>query len=207
MPRSHEYKIIFVHIPKTGGTSIEKALGIYQNRDCLHGLQRQHFTIPELVKKELLTTEEIEAYFKFTVIRNPWDRCVSEYFSSRRIWKLFPTFRLFLHNHLVPLINKFFPKGEYTFLTFPATHFSPQYRYVFDEHGKQVVDYVARFENLKEEWEKICDTIGCKLDLPHAKKTNHNHYSFYYDEETKDLIRNLYVEDVEVFEYEFEDMR
>ena len=70
---SHKYKCIFIHIPKTGGTSIENAL---------LGGKKQPTRIKHKRAKDYLKQypKEWKQYFKFTVIRNPWDWMVSWYY-------------------------------------------------------------------------------------------------------------------------------
>src|SRR5215813_14048351 len=87
---SHKHKFIFVHIPKTAGTSIEEAL-----RDETCQLLRNewdhtraphaplnHLTLRELADCHILTPAQLKSYFKFCFVRNPWDRLVSEIFYS-----------------------------------------------------------------------------------------------------------------------------
>ena len=69
-------KIIFIHIPKTTGTTIES---IFKSsrlniRNTKYRLWEQHSTISQLIKMHKV---DINQYYKFTVIRNPWDRAVS----------------------------------------------------------------------------------------------------------------------------------
>ena len=66
---SHEHKFIFIHIPKCGGTSIERFFKMKLPRQGAH-LNLKYY------KKN---TENYETYFKFTIVRNPWDKMVSEY--------------------------------------------------------------------------------------------------------------------------------
>ncbi len=72
------------------------------------------------------------------------------------------------------------------------------------ERGEILVDFVARFERLHEDWDVICRHIGVEVSLPHRHKTCHLHYSAYYDRETADLVRSLCERDVDLFRYSFE---
>jgi len=93
MPILHNAKIIFVHIPKTGGGTIEKTLGIYGNdnngnweadHSILYGRYKnkflQHLTISEI--KEL-KKKEFDTYRKVSFVRNPYDKIISEY-----LWRI-----------------------------------------------------------------------------------------------------------------------
>ena len=88
---------IFVHIPKTGGTSMALALEGRAHRDDIligdtpkalrrrgrvrkltaRGRLWKHSTLADI--DGVLTPEEIAAMFCFCLVRNPWDRVVSYY--------------------------------------------------------------------------------------------------------------------------------
>ena len=91
---SHKHNFIFIHIPKTGGTSVEEVLfekeefternlwmGMtnFRNRYQTDGLQH-------LASKHVLTEvgkETFFYYFKFTFVRNPWDKAISQWLYTR----------------------------------------------------------------------------------------------------------------------------
>ena len=79
---SDSKKFIFIHIPKTAGTSIAAALRQYQNPKCnaLHSnsFDRKHPTTNEI--KTHLGEERFNQYYKFAFVRNPWDRVLSNYY-------------------------------------------------------------------------------------------------------------------------------
>ena len=87
---SYDKKFIFIHINKTAGSSIEQALNSYgekrivpkNNTDFKMSKQSQHFNYKEY--REFLGAD-YDDYFKFTVIRNPFDRIVSYYFGLNAI--------------------------------------------------------------------------------------------------------------------------
>jgi hypothetical protein len=242
MPISHKHKAIFIHIPRTCGSSIEKALGIYGlkndgvNTPCpeiLFGITRkvylQHLTILEI--KDRINKGMFEEYFKFTFIRNPYDRIISEYFWSEDAKKM--NLREFLLDIIAPhrsramelyvaRYNKFSFRGHRKMLTFSKflpevafpnknkplildmdRHFKSQHIFMMDRDGEQLVDFVGRFENLDEDFGKICERLGLDAELSHISKTKHKHYRSYYDDETRELIHDMYKKDLEMFGYEF----
>ena len=84
MPVCRNKKIIFIHIPKNAGESIEKSLNIYNGNkvENIFGISDsivlQHLTAIQL-KNSYFDNSEWNEYFKFAVIRNPWSKAVSEY--------------------------------------------------------------------------------------------------------------------------------
>ena len=201
---SHKHKFIFVHVPKTAGNSIQNYL-INYSEDSIFIKQTpsnidskfhaERFGIESFDKKiykhSKLNTyydvwrkkyENIEDFFKFGSIRNPWDRAISFYF-----WKGYKSFdkKSFIDN---------------LFLTSCADYF-----YV-KKYNKHIHDYIIRFENLQEDFNTVCDKIGIpKQQLPHANKSEHKHYTEYYDDETRQIVAKKCAKDIEYFGYKFGD--
>ena len=195
MPLDHQRRAIFIHIPKTGGTSIEQALGIYGGEDPfrLFGRQLQHLTAREI--KQLWVNEHTyNSYFKFCFVRNPWDRLVSEHtFLVSRNATSYSFKELCSPSVLRSDKN---PKYFYD-------HVRPQCDYIFDQTGTQIVDFIGRFENITEDWFEVCQKLDIKCDLPTSKKTKHTNYTDYYDAESRKWIETIYAEDIETFGYHF----
>jgi len=170
-------KLIFIHIPKTAGTSIERVLGGGGHLGIL--------PIKEYFDRNAFQGEKFEDYFKFTFIRNPWDRLVSYffYFGGK---------------------EKNFKRYVMEELDLKDITRMPQYKFICDNKKNIMVDYIGRFENLSNDWKVICDKINIPIkELPIARKSEHKNYRFYYDKETKDRISKLYKEDIKLFNYEF----
>ena len=81
---------------------------------------------------------------------------------------------------------------------------SKQIDFITDRKKNNIADFVGRFENLQQDFDFICDRIQIpRQKLPHKNKTQHRHYTQYYNEERKEIVRNVFSEDIALFNYEF----
>lgn len=195
----HEHKAIFVHIPKTAGTSIECLFGInvfdditlnqntFTGWDGYKQMYIQHCSIQQILDWSMM---DLSNYFSFTFVRNPWDRIVSDY--------------LFFKIRSDMSLKEFILEEG----VFDPTHVLPQMYFIKKRNGEIGLDFIGRFENLQCDFNTVCDKIGIERQtLPHMLKKQREHYSFYYDDETVELIAKKYKEDIEYFGYEFEDLK
>jgi len=82
--------------------------------------------------------------------------------------------------------------------------FKAQSEFIFDERGHLLIDYVGRLENFDSDIVHIKNNVEFKVKIIHKNKASTNlHYSNYYDEEAKMIIRKLYLKDVVNFDYKF----
>ena len=186
---SNKHKFIFVHIIKTGGESIEK---FFQGRK-IHKFAKNY-------KKEV-GNKKWNNYFKFTFVRNPWDKMVSQYFyiQKNKKGKYNLTFREFI------LAFQSCPESEYINEKGIDVRYNPiQLPWILDDNGNCLVNYIGRFENFQQDFNIVCDKIGIpRQKLPHENKSKHNHYTEYYDDETKQIVAEKYAKDIKHFGYKF----
>ena len=192
-------KYLFIHIPKTGGDCLKTNLSIDGNF-----IYTKHKNINTLGRQF-----KLECYFKFAFVRNPWDRFISAYFYlkqaginpnhewSRDIWKSN------IINNDFDTFSKFVRSGVWK--TFGWFHFWPQYDFIVNRRNKDIgVDFIGRFENLQEDFDKVCNHIGLPPQkLIPTNTSRHKHYTEYYDHDTKKIIGHYYRKDIEYFRYEF----
>jgi len=229
---------LFVHIPKAAGQSIESifvermgltwqerdALLLKSNADASLGPPRlAHLMASEYIRCGHISASQYQQYFKFSFVRNPWARIVSEY-NYRRLHGDkgyqgdFKTF-IFKHFPTESLDNYQKAKDYYR-------HIIPQWQFLYDENGNQLVDFIGKFENLQADFNKVFQQLNiAEIALPHKNKTlavglkqrflqktkrllpkldNKKHYSSYYDDESQQFIANYYRKDIELFDYQFE---
>lgn len=213
-----KHGVWFVDIPRTSSTSIRVELGKYwgpvygksnviEKKYITEKVFNGHQTAQ---KMSVFLGEELwERLFTFTMVRNPWDRTYSMFNYRRKRGKIpicwsFRDYVLELDRNVYNL-SQGNPASEY--FSYHATRCSSAY-YISDADGNIMVDYVAKYENRTNDLTVIASRVGIKQlgDLVvQSASPKSKHYSQFYDEETKDIIRSLYADDIELFSYEFED--
>ena len=81
-------------------------------------------------------------------------------------------------------------------------HFLCQHPNAFYK-DKRFVNYIARLENIKNDWPRIAEVIDCDPALPHENRSEHKHYREYYDREAREIVGEIYKKDIELFGYHF----
>jgi len=182
-------KFSFIHINKTGGSSIEKALRV----PLIHETA--------LTFRDRIGQKRWDERFSFAIVRNPWDRAVS-HFHYRRM-----TNQAGLGDN--PMAFKEWLKRVYIErvpeLMNEEKMFFTQADWVCDEQGRIMVDYIGRFEHLQESWDRICEHLQReKTLLPHVKKSSRGNFRDYYDAESRQIIADFFRPDIELFGYSFD---
>ena len=190
-------KFVFHHFPKTGGTSILSALSQYSTKFYGHNLWNTLLNIDEQgrdwvtflhegkMHQPIREIEDLPDYFSFAFVRNPFDLMVSFWFTSG--FEL--EFDEFVCNQL---------KKEIV----PATRWT-QHEYLTDNEGNLLVDFVGKFENLVEDFEKIIRRIGVTL-MPLPKLNvgrTRGYYKEYYNKHSEELVKEYYKKDLVFFDY------
>lgn len=171
-------KALFIHIPKTAGSSIGKLSN--KITYCGHRIYRNN-----------------SSDFSFSFVRNPYDRLVSAFFylksgginnydkrdSNKYIED--SNFEDFIINKLEAAFNN-------------QQHFKPQNYWI--PNG---VSFIGRFENINEDLNKLCVELGIeysgKLSVTNTSK--HRIFKEYYTDKLADIVYNLYKKDFEIFDY------
>lgn len=179
----HKNKFIFVEIPKTGTTTICSALN--SNYDFATW---RHRTFMQYRNEYPIKAKE---YFKFSFVRNPWDKLVSQFHFNRG--------KFGMENYSFKDYIRAFHAGHV--VSIRSQSYLP---WLVDENGIIAVDFIGRFENLQNDFDHLCDQIGIEnKKLPHKNSTKHEHYTKYYDKESRRLVAEKYAKDIEYFGYEF----
>lgn len=207
---SHKFKCIFVHIPKCGGTSIESILwpdkddrttsnlwmgfiSKYNNKYQTGGLQ--HLLASQIQQE--IGSNFFEEYFKFSIVRNPWDKAVSQFKYMKK--------RGDLREYIGMSEGDSFKKYLSLIQRRKHVQWESQYKFLTDESEKYIVDYIGRFESFNEHVIKILNQlcVNYSASIPHLNKSDLSDYRGFYNAELKKLVGDIYQKDIEKFEYEF----
>ena len=186
----HKYLdgFVFIHINKTGGSSVQKALDIPFEHDTA------------LEKIACMGLKRWEKKYSFAVVRNPWDKVVSHY--HYRVL----TNQTGLGANTIGFnqwVKRTYGEQDPTFYNNPKM-FMPNIGWIADEQNNILVNKVIRFENLDTEFDEVCGELRLSVELPHVKKSKHNHYSRYYDQDTIQIVSEWFKSDIDAFGYQFE---
>lgn len=238
-------KVLYLHIPKTGGTSITSVLSKYESNVITerHPIYKTSPKYSELFPEVLnfrisrakhfeiaIGKETYDNTWKVALVRNPWDRYVSNWKWLTRKEKSNP--------------NKGWSqrgwKGENGLVSFESFvkqmywcyeevnmhpyqhdkwHIRNQIEHIIDLDGNLIVDHIGRFENIQEEFNLICQKSELDLELPHLNRVGHYsgepvesdpvniHYSEYYNQELIDIVAERCKVDIEEFKYDYEEKK
>lgn len=181
---NHQLKCIFVEIPKTASTSVRSIVG---------APQKPHLNIYQICQS--LPADQFQAYFKFSFVRNPWDRVVS----------------LYERNEGLQLKNKMTFEEFVDWIQFSsATCLHPvphryQLDWLVDTNGRVMVNAIGRYESIEDDWAKIAAKLSVSPTLPrlNENRSKKRHYTEYYTDKTRDIIRRKFSVDIEAFQYDF----
>jgi len=199
---SFQKRFLFVHIPKTAGNSIQSVLRDYSEDQLValrkeqDGIERFGLRNPKYKIRKHSTLsdyrdalgEQFRNLYKFTCVRNPWDRMVSYYFT--------PTQNL-----------ETWSRKEFRRTIFKAVSAADYLRLYNGEADPFAnVDCIMRFENLTNDFRAVCTAIGISPpNLPQYNRSSRKHYSKYYDDELRELVRVRFAVEIERFGYMFEE--
>lgn len=187
--------VLFIHNPKTGGSSIDLAL---YGRKWVTGHGPCQLYINENENK-------FNNAFKFMFVRNPYDRLVSTYFYL--ISDKCSHYDENIHNRLInettnfnSYINYLCSINDYSNLNI---HHNFQYIYAYDDNLTERVDYIGKFENLQNDFENICEIIQFpKTKLEIINSSVHPYYKELYTDEIAEKVYTLYKKDFDLFDYD-----
>jgi hypothetical protein len=215
---SHKHNFIFVHLQKTGGTSIEAALLPYADdkqrvEDHQDGVETFELSVEgtklkkhSLVRDymEVLEPEFFNCAFKFAAVRNPWERMISIYYFN----KFYLRKATLSEDEAISIKEE--PLDEGLFLQYLESakrlrrFVSPWVDGKAVGLKKHKMDFFLRNERLQADFDVVTAKIGIpQITLPRRNQSSHRQYAEYYTPALKQLVANRFADEIEMFGWKF----
>jgi hypothetical protein len=208
---SHKHKFIFAHVWKTGGNSVRIALKPF-SEELYPKKKSSVFNFNKKFKKEVcepikidqhITLNEIQAilepnkfsqYFKFAFVRNPLDLMVSYYHFITQKANNHPQKEFIQSLKGFEDYVKWSEENEMIRLS--------QHKFILDDQGKMLADYVGRYEHFQESFDEILKRLKIEnIEIKKVNTSSHNHYLKYYNSTTEEIVRSVLSEDFRILKY------
>jgi hypothetical protein len=202
--RNHQ--CIFIHIPRTGGHTIDALIGHRRNKQ--KDKVKRHAFPYEYIEK---FPKEWTKFFKFTFVRNPWDRVVSAWTRTRGQSNYLVKDKKYLHDPQWFKRNIFQPFNEYVQSKLPQTyetgHFIPQEKWLFRKPNKLYeYDFIGKFEDFEDEVTRLLELL--QIEKPdkilRISPSNKKDYHEYYDNESIKIVKELYNKEIDFLGYSYD---
>lgn len=157
---SHKYRYVFVQLPHTGCSAIEKILREDYEGEPIH---RKHTTYHRFLKS---ASKQEKSYFTFSGIRNPITEVISIYYKYKTNHEGYDNPRWFIENggFVTPRMRKRFSFVQNSKNDFEQ-YFLKYHRFPYDNWSRlnhKKFDFVIRFENLNDDFSEVLDRIGIR---------------------------------------------
>jgi hypothetical protein len=180
----------FIHINRTAGTSIGRAIGL----PC-----KQHLTVREVIAR--VGAADWERAYRFSIVRNPWDKVVSHYKHRVRTNQTGMGDRHITFRDWVAAT--YGPDKRLPYYDQPKM-FQPQVDWLRDHEGQVRLDFIGRFEDVNAAYRQVAARLELTGELPHCNGTEKVDYRTFYDDRTAEVIGDWFAEDVAAFGYRFD---
>ena len=186
------YSFAFIHVHRTGGTSITEMCEKLLPDTRLVRPQHMH------IGSEAFDLDSIRGYSTFAFVRNPWERFYSWYslFTKHNPRKEQETFSFeeFLHNYATIARNYGIDKNF---------RFS-QVDYFRNQDGEWLPSFIGRYETFTHDVSCMFDRLGVSVEsVSWLNDTSHPSYRSEYSIEAKDFIAERCAEDIRYWGYQF----
>ena len=195
-----KHMVIFVHIPKAAGNSVVKS--IWGGEATGHDFLERYYKNNQKLFHDS---------FKFTFVRNPWDRLVSAFFYLKQggigyFDKQFSGKYLRKINSFEVFVLSLEKDKKFREAIMSWVHFTPQIEFL-KVKGKDLecMNFVGKIENFQKDMITLTEHLGVELyeEVKVVNASERNQYREYYNARTQAIVANLYAEDIQVFNYEF----
>jgi hypothetical protein len=189
--KSNNY--LFIHVPKCGGTSVENQLGVF------HGHRSATYF-------KSYDQDFFKSAFKFSLVRNPYDRLVSGFhylryhttssLNHKWVAENIGRFREF-HEFAEALEEKWFMRKITGW-----KHFVPQWYFVCDDRFKLLTDYIGRLEDFDEFAGEVARRSNVKIRNEVHRASDRRPWREYYSDRARSVVADVYAKDFRIFGYE-----
>jgi len=188
-----EHQCIFIHITKTAGTSVAKSLFNHLP---------YHYTA--IHYRVIYGRKTFNRYFKFAFVRNPWDRLYSAYrYLKSGGWndedKIWYESNLAEYNDFNDFVQKWLTADNIK----KHIHFMPQHYFICDMNDRILIDYLAYFETINDDFKNIASQLNIKASISHHNANPSGSYLDIYNTESRNIVANVYSKDIVLFGYDF----
>ena len=217
---ANKLKAIFIHITKTAGSSIEVAMNEVEQRDdgaidpatgdfvnVVTG-QEKHMTARAV--QDFVSRDVWDSYYKFSVVRNPFERFHSLWWNGRYVGKRhslsFPEFVDFALHRTLKGRFRHWRRGEWKI----HQRFRPQTWWLRSHNGEIEMDQILKFESIDDDYALLARNIGLpsetlpKILMKNRRPESRGHYTEAFDANTRAIITDYYRDDLETFDYQFD---
>ena len=148
--------------------------------------------------------QDLSNFFTFTFVRNPWDRLYSAYkFLQKGGINIHDKNAFDMHLSEYNDFEDFVLNGLNEKILLEITHFIPQFKFVCDENGTILVDYIAKFEDIENEILELNSLMKTKVKLEYHNVNIKKSYTENYSPEMIEVVKRIYKKDIDIFEYCF----
>jgi len=198
-----EQNYIFTHPQKCAGSSVAIALGLWKlNKETeLFKIHRSllHKPLNDIADQAKQSGMDIEKAFKFSVVRNPWDRMVSRFFFDIKYVDFYKKKNISTFEEYVKFHHRSFIKNGCR----KPLEIKPYLFY----NGDYCVDFVIRQEKYNEGLKYVCSKIGLEnyeiVNHDHKTGRNDKDYKKMYNDETRSMVEEIGSESIAMFSYVF----
>jgi hypothetical protein len=207
---SDSRRVVFVHVPKTGGSTID---AFFDGRvdDARTVRVPRHSPYGRILKAE----PGLADYWSCGFVRNPWARLVSWWSMVSGFFAAADAGKEEALRKIEKYPNAWLPEGEFRddfegFVLHGTEKIPrvgrPQVQTLSGRGGKRV-DFLGRVESFDRDVAVVRERLGLRpLErVPQRNKTNHAHYREYYNDATRAKVAEVFAEDIEAFGYTFEE--